>query len=237
MKFIFIQIKLLIIFLLLLNTINAQTTFSTQSISTCKEYLWPINGNTYTSSGTYSDTILSSTKFDSIITLNLTIKKPTFRCDTVNSCESYKWPINNITYNKSGIYFDTLVNKNGCDSIVSLNLSINYIVITSQKIVACNEYIWPVNNQKYTQTGEYKSVDKTIYGCDSIIFLRLIINHTTKPLPIAKINPDGLIKICEGDNVNLQAYKEDNYKYEWFKNNQIIVGATQSVYKAQGKRI
>lgn len=208
----------------------SQTTYSTQNISTCKQYIWPINGKTYTSSGTFKDTIPNAKNFDSIITLNLTIypaktatvtisecskytwpatgltysqsgsykanlktkfncdsiitlnltiKQPTFRYDTVDACESYKWPLNNKTYNKSGLYFDTLVNKQGCDSIVSLNLTINYIVITSQKVVACKEFLWPVNNQKYIQTGEYKAILKTIHGCDSIIFLRLHVNQPT----------------------------------------------------------
>jgi hypothetical protein len=210
--------------------IIAQNTFSTQNISNCKQYIWPINGKTYSSSGTYKDTIPNAKNFDSIITLNLiiypaktntifktecskftwsatgltynqsgvykanlktnfncdsivtlnlTIKKPTFRYDTVDACESYKWPLNNRTYNKSGDYYDTLINKQGCDSVVSLNLTINYIVITSQKVVACKEFIWPVNNQKYTQTGEYKDTLKTIHGCDSLIFLRLHVNQPT----------------------------------------------------------
>jgi hypothetical protein len=210
--------------------VNAQTTYSTQYISTCKQYIWPINGKTYTGSGTFKDTIPNVKNFDSIITLNLTIypaksttvtisecskytwsangltysqsgiyktslktkfncdsiinlnltiKQPSFRYDTVDACESYKWPLNNKTYNKTGVYFDTLINKQGCDSIVSLNLTINYIVITSQKVVACKEYTWPVNNQKYTQTGEYKAILKTIHGCDSIIFLRLHVNQPT----------------------------------------------------------
>lgn len=217
-------------FLSISSNVNAQNTYSNQFISTCKQYIWPINGKTYTSSGTFKDTIPNYKKFDSIITLfltiypakntdvivsecskytwpttgltytqsgvykanlktkyncdsiinlNLTIKQPTFRYDTVDACESYKWPLNNKTYNQSGIYYDTLVNKQGCDSIVSLNLTINYIVITSQKIVACKEYIWPVNNQKYIQTGEYKAILKTIHGCDSIIFLRLHVNQPT----------------------------------------------------------
>ncbi len=213
-----------------LSKVNAQTTYSTQYISTCKQYIWPINGKTYTGSGTFKDTIPNVKNFDSIITLNLTIypaksttvtisecskytwsangltysqsgiyktslktkfncdsiislnltiKQPSFRYDTVDACESYKWPLNNKTYNKTGVYYDTLINKQGCDSIVSLNLTINYIVITSQKVVACKQYTWPVNNLKYTQTGEYKAILKTIHGCDSIIFLRLHVNQPT----------------------------------------------------------
>ena len=43
----------------------------TENISSCEDYLW--NGITYTNSGTYKDTLLTSNGCDSIITLNLTI--------------------------------------------------------------------------------------------------------------------------------------------------------------------
>lgn len=150
---------------------------STITLSECSKYTWPATGLTYNQSGTYTANLKTKFNCDSIVTLKLTIKKPTYGYTTADACESYKWPLNNKTYNSSGIYYDTLTNKEGCDSIVSLNLTINYIVITSQKIVACKEYTWPVNNQKYTQTGEYKAILKTIHGCDSIIFLRLHVNQ------------------------------------------------------------
>jgi hypothetical protein len=40
--------------------------------------------------------------------------------------DTYTWPVNNQTYTQSGIYTDTLVNAAGCDSIVTLNLSMEY---------------------------------------------------------------------------------------------------------------
>jgi gliding motility-associated-like protein len=43
----------------------------------------------------------------------------------INSCSPYTWDVNNQTYTESGIYTETLISTNGCDSIVSLNLSFN----------------------------------------------------------------------------------------------------------------
>ncbi len=45
---------------------------------------------------------------------------------TQTALDTYTWPINNQTYTQSGIYSDTLVNAAGCDSIVTLNLTLNY---------------------------------------------------------------------------------------------------------------
>jgi hypothetical protein len=45
---------------------------------------------------------------------------------TQTALDTYIWPVNNQTYTHSGTYSDTLVNAAGCDSIVTLNLTLNY---------------------------------------------------------------------------------------------------------------
>jgi hypothetical protein len=51
-----------------------QKSYSTSTVSTCdNSYLWPLNGQTYSQSGTYTDTIVNSAGCDSIATLNLTV--------------------------------------------------------------------------------------------------------------------------------------------------------------------
>ncbi|MNX71110.1 hypothetical protein D3C86_1024130 [compost metagenome] len=42
----------------------------------------------------------------------------------VNTCGSYTWPANGATYTTSGMYYDSLVDGNGCDSIRILDLTI-----------------------------------------------------------------------------------------------------------------
>ena len=41
----------------------------------------------------------------------------------LTACDSAVW--NSITYDSSGLYVDTLQTINGCDSIVTLDLTIN----------------------------------------------------------------------------------------------------------------
>lgn len=45
---------------------------------------------------------------------------------TQTALDSYTWPVNGQTYTQSGTYTDTLVNAAGCDSIVTLNLTMSY---------------------------------------------------------------------------------------------------------------
>ncbi len=88
-------------------------------------------GETYTDNdfyaiqtGVYTRRLISSTGCDSITTLHLTVNQHTTGIDTVEACNSYTW-IDGITYAQSTnrpTY--TLTNSGGCDSIVTLNLTI-----------------------------------------------------------------------------------------------------------------
>ncbi len=63
---------------------------TTQNVTEQFTYTWPVNGETYTTSGQYIDTTLSSVGCDSIVTLNLTITHMSANCFTspsyVDSC-------------------------------------------------------------------------------------------------------------------------------------------------------
>ena len=106
-------------------------TFSTESISAGGCYTW-INGVTYYSSSdsAASYTLTNAAGCDSIVNLNLTITPLLAGIDSVVACDSYTW-INNQTYtsaplpgNIPSIY---LTNSNGCDSLVTLHLTLNNI--------------------------------------------------------------------------------------------------------------
>ena len=65
----------------------------TVSDTACSTYTWTQNSTTYTSSGTYKDTLVGANSLgcDSIVTLELLINNPTSGIDTQLACDSYKW--------------------------------------------------------------------------------------------------------------------------------------------------
>lgn len=145
-------------FILLNLTVNSSKE-STQNILACNSYTWR-NGITYNSSiNTPKDTIIggAANGCDSIITLNLTILKPTYYNDFVMACRSYKW-INGTTYtssNNTAKYTIFGGAYNGCDSIISLNLTIinldmnvakNLNLLSSNEVFARYQWI-DCNNQ------------------------------------------------------------------------------------------
>ena len=86
-------------------------------------------------------------------------------------CDSYLW--NGDEYIASGDYIQVLTASNGCDSIVTLHLTINNSVHYSFTETANSPYIW--NGTEYTETGDYTQNFTAANGCDSIVTLHLNI--------------------------------------------------------------
>jgi len=157
-------------------TINQPTLF-TDVQSACESYTW-INGVTYTESNSIAkDTLVAANGCDSIVSLDLTINNEVFFTDIQSACESYTW-INGVTYTESNsIAKDTLVAANGCDSIISLVLTINNEVFFTDIQSACESYTW-INGVTYTESNSIaKDTLETVSGCDSIVSLDLTINN------------------------------------------------------------
>ena len=77
---------------------------------------------------------------------------------TTIACDSYTW--NGNTYYTSGIYVNTLQTINSCDSIVTMDMTINYSVQTTDSLVACDSAEW--NGNTYYTSGIYVDTLQTI---------------------------------------------------------------------------
>jgi hypothetical protein len=111
------------------NTVSC-VSYDISNVSKCGSYQF--NNQTYTTSGTYMITLpnANAAGCDSVITLNLIIKQPSFSTINITNCGEYT--LNGSTYTSTGQYIQTLIDANavGCDSTITLNLnivsSINY---------------------------------------------------------------------------------------------------------------
>ena len=61
-------------------------------------------------------------------------------------------------YDSSGTYIDTHINASGCDSVVTLSLTINFTTYTTDGMVACDSAIW---NGDYTTAAAYVDTPET----------------------------------------------------------------------------
>ena len=118
--------------------------------------------------------------------LNLTVNHPAASSFERTVCDSTTWNVSGLTYTESGAYPYTLATTKGCDSVVTMNLTVNYHVYNEFTVDhACDSYTW--NTETYTEPGDYVQsftgakcdstrtlhllvVDNTTYGTDDILF-------------------------------------------------------------------
>ncbi len=108
-------------------SISNNSSISNISISECESYTVPSGDETYTVNGSYYDTIPSINGCDSILFIDLTINTGTSSTITHTQCNDYLVPSGDETYSVSGIYQDTISNSMGCDSIITIDLTISPI--------------------------------------------------------------------------------------------------------------
>lgn len=104
---------------------------------------------------------------------------------TAAACFSYNF--NGHILTASGTYKDTLQNSGGCDSIVTLHLTVNGSIKDSTAS-ACETFNW--EGQTLTSSGNYTVTYSGSGGCDSILRLNLTIYH--------KVATNVVAAICQG---------------------------------------
>ena len=102
----------------------------------------------------------------------------------VAECDLYTW--HGESYTESGDYTWTGQTIHGCDSVVTLHLTINESVETEVSETAVGSYEW--HNNTYTESGDYTWTGQTIHGCDSTVTLHLTIT--------TGINENGLAELA-----------------------------------------
>lgn len=105
----------------------------------------------------------------------------------ITACTQYI--LNNQTYTSSGIYTQHLQNVAGCDSALTLHLTIGGSINTSN-VTACGSYSW--EGQTYTANGNYTVTYTGASGCDSIRKLNLTLGQHI----LSTIDRS----ICQGEN-------------------------------------
>ena len=92
---------------------------------------------------------------------------------SATACGLYLW--HGTTYTESGNYTITVPQSNGCDSVLTLHLTINNPQTENIEATACDSYEW--NGDTYTESGTYDKTFTASNGCDSVVTLHLTINH------------------------------------------------------------
>ena len=96
--------------------------------------------------------------------------------DTQVACDSYTWIDGNTYTSNNNSATHTLQNTNGCDSTITLDLTINYSSSSEITETAIDSYT--LNGITYDSSGTYIQTITNSVGCDSTITLHLTIENS-----------------------------------------------------------
>ncbi len=159
-------------------TINYNTIGDTYATA-CDKFAW--HDSIYTSTPIVDPIhVLPNVKgCDSTVTLRLTVNHSTVGDTSANVCDSLTW--RGVTYTETPAVAPTygLTNAKGCDSIVTLNLTIRHSTVSGIIMNACDSLAW--HDSTYTVTPAEVQTYDTINaaGCDSTVTLMLFVRHST----------------------------------------------------------
>lgn len=158
-------------------TIDSSKTTTIHADICSNDIYYKSDGTAINKSGIYIDTLFTPSGCDSIVKLILNVHADKIYEETKSICNSnyYSWHGRNLT--SSGVYWDSLVTADGCDSIFKLNL-VNNTYYTEIDTTICDNSVFQFNNRNYTSSGIYYDTLRTVLGCDSVFKIDLTINPT-----------------------------------------------------------
>ena len=96
--------------------------------------------------------------------------------DLISTCDSLTWIDGNTYTTSTSLPIYNASNSQGCDSVVNLDLTINYSNFLTDLQSTCSSYTW-IDGNSYTATTNTPTYNLTnTFGCDSVINLDLTVN-------------------------------------------------------------
>lgn len=197
------------------------------------------NGQSYSTSGNYTNTYTSAVGCDSLVTLSLHITVPPVILPLKDSSGCGQVYFNGNTYTSNTLVNDTLYGVLGCDSAYrSTNILVYYAYADTlhAEICAYQNYDWA--GQTYSQTGVYTKHYTSAAGCDSALSLALTVWQVDQ----VSITYDLDEVPCMDDTITVTGHGSVTYLWKLngteigtgeeskmplsSKNNQIVVNAT-----------
>jgi gliding motility-associated-like protein len=115
--------------------------------------------------------------------------------------------VNNERFDSSGTYTQTIRNTAGCDSIITLHLTISKELSQQTKVICEGEYFF-AGGANQTLSGTYIDTLQTVQGCDSIVTTYLTVN----PKPLPNLGPDR--DLCSNSELNVSPGTFDTYLWQ-----------------------
>lgn len=93
------------------------------------------------------------------------------------ACDSFVSP-NGMVRFSSANYIDTIPNAVGCDSIITIALTVGATTTDTMTVFACDSYTSP-SGKMWTMSNTYQDTIPNASGCDSLITVNLTVANTS----------------------------------------------------------
>jgi hypothetical protein len=118
---------------------------------------------------------------------------------TLSVCSGNSVQVGNSTYDQAGIYSDTLLTSEGCDSIINTTLLVFEPDTVEQDITICLGEVYTIGASSYSQAGDYADIFVSSSTCDSLVITHLSV------LDLPEVNLGNDTIICDGQTLLLDA--------------------------------
>jgi len=187
-----------------LNLLVVQPVVQTATASVCQGETFTVDGNTFSTAGTYNLPYTAASGCDSIYRLTLTVLPNVSQTISPSICAGDTYSFGGQSFSTAGTYTVVLPASNGCDSTTTINLAVDNVINTSQDIQLCAGESITIDNTTLTTTGTYNFAYQSVAGCDSLVAINLqvagpivtnlnatICQGTTYPLGAQTFNSAG----------------------------------------------
>ena len=147
---------------------------------TCYGSSYPWGAQVLNASGVYTQTFTASGGCDSIVTLTFTVEPEITHTVTADICNGSGYTFGTQVLSSGGTYNQVFPAANGCDSAVTLTLTVKPAIsdTTAAHICFGTQYLFGI--QTISLPGVYTQVFPAADGCDSTVTLLL----TASPAPV-----------------------------------------------------
>ncbi len=152
------------------------SAMDTTYYSGCDSIEWA--GLTFHDDTTILQTFTPLEGCDSIQVLLFDVHHSSWSVAAVEACDSFYWDQTGVYYSADTLLSSHHTSQYGCDSTVSLALTIHPSYVYTATPVVCDSFYWTANSQLYTTSADDTLRYSTQHGCDSLRILHLTLNSS-----------------------------------------------------------
>ena len=168
------------------------TSSSNESYTICEGESVNVNGTIYDADGAFEQTLTASNGCDSTLVINVNVESSAENQIEFNLCNGGTVEVNNVEYTQSGTYTQNLVAANGCDSTLTIDVSLSELVL-NYDFEDCQSTIIDGANANY---GEFEAEEITVLDCGTIAAGNVYRDDPEVNIHSCTPGVDGSIAMC-----------------------------------------